>query len=90
MADAKGQRPRVDRTNKAMADWAKALSEPYKVEEVPEGWNTLSELCDKLEISESTLLRRLRALVKEGGAERRSFKIKLGKFKRDVAHYRLL
>ena len=44
-----------------MSAWAEVLSDPYKVEEVPEGWNTLSELCDKLENSETPLLRRLRA-----------------------------
>lgn len=80
----------MDRVDKTMSAWAAALSEPYEIVEVPEGWNTLSQLSDKLEVSESTLLRRLRRLVKEGDAEKKSFKIKLEKFHRDVAHYRLL
>ena len=73
-----------------MADWAKALSEPYRVEEVPVGWNTLRELSDKLEVSESTLFRRLRKLMREGAAEKKSFRVKLEKFNRDVVHYKLL
>jgi DNA-binding Lrp family transcriptional regulator len=73
-----------------MSAWAAALSKPYEIVEVPEGWNTINELCDKLEVSESTLLRRLRKLIKEGEAEKKTFKIKLEKFHRDVAHYRLL
>ena len=80
----------MDRTDKAMANWAKALSEPYKVEEVSAGWNTLRELSDKLEVSESTLLRRLRKLIREGAAEKKTFRIRLEKFNRDVVHYRLL
>ena len=80
----------MDRTDKTMADWAKALSEPYKVEEVPVGWNTLRELSDKLDVSESTLIRRLRKLIREDAAEKKTFRIRLQKFHRDVVHYKLL
>lgn len=73
-----------------MADWAEALSDPYKADDVPVGWNTLGQLSDKLGISQSTLLRRLQALIKRGAAEKQEFKLKLEKFHRDVAHYRLL
>lgn len=54
------------------------------------GWNTLRELSDKLDVSESTLLRRLRKLVREDAAEKKTFRIRLEKFHRDVVHYKLL
>ena len=57
---------------------------------MPPGWNTLAELADTLNISESTLLRRLRVLLKSESAEKKTFRIKMSKFNRDVAHYRLL
>jgi DNA-binding HxlR family transcriptional regulator len=73
-----------------MADWAVALSDAYKPDEVPEGWHTVGEMADTLGLADTTLHRRLRKLISDGRAERKVFKIKLERCHRDVTHYRLL
>ena len=76
--------------DKDLARWCAVLAElnaPTDI--VPPGWRTLGDLAKQIGATVPTLQRKMRWLIKEGKAERRSFRIQLAKNVRPVPHYRL-
>jgi len=71
--------------------WVDALSEAYKLDAPGEEWKTLLEICDEFGLVETTARRRLMALIRDGMAERKQFRVKAPTFgSRIVWHWRLL
>lgn len=62
----------------ANAAWAAVLEHESAPDEVPEGWLTRRELARRLNTSEATLVRKLRAQVAAGKVLKRQFRINTG------------
>jgi hypothetical protein len=69
--------------------WAAALASPIVSDQVPPGWMTSREIGIKLKKAGSTIGHLLSRAVREGRAEKQSFRITSGQVTRPVPHYRL-
>lgn len=72
-----------------LAKWCEALASPMAADKVPPGWITARELATKLNKGPSTIGHLLVRAVREGRAEKQSFRIQSGQVTRPVPHYRL-
>lgn len=62
----------------ANAAWAAVLEHERAPDEVPDGWITRRELARRLNTSEATLIRKLRAQVAAGKVLEQQFRINVG------------
>jgi hypothetical protein len=72
-----------------LAKWCAALASPIVVDTVPAGWHTSRDLGKQLGKASSTVGALLARAVREGRAERQTFRITTGAVTRPVPHYRL-
>jgi hypothetical protein len=70
--------------------WCAALATPIVADTVPDGWHTAREIAARLAKGGSTVGALLARAVREGRAEKQSFRITSGQVTRPVPHYRLL
>ena len=77
----------MDRTDKAMADWAVDLLGAYVVDEVPEGWLTVAELSAQSGMAENTLKGKLNRMERAGKISKKGFRINVNGSRRMVNHY---
>lgn len=69
--------------------WAAALASPLIADTVPPGWLTTREIAAKLGKSDSTVGTLLCRAVREGRAQRQSFRIPAAGTVRPVPHYKV-
>lgn len=72
-----------------LAKWCEVLTTSVVEDEVPEGWYTADQLCQKLKRPQSTVGRLLLAAIRDGKCERKKFRVNCGSFVRPVPHYKL-
>ena len=77
----------MDRTDKAVADWAVDRLGAYVVDEVPEGWLTVAELSAQFGMAENTLKSKLNRMERAGKIVKKRFRINLNGANRMVNHY---
>jgi hypothetical protein len=74
-----------------LAAWCAALAESsVAAEQVPPGWFTVTQLCEKTGRASATISKRMTDFVRQGKAESRRFRIMTGRGVYPVPHYRLL
>jgi hypothetical protein len=81
---------KISTTDPALAAWCAALATPTVTDTVPDGWHTAREIAARLAKGGSTVGALLARAVREGRAEKQSFRITSGQVTRPVPHYRLL
>jgi hypothetical protein len=81
---------KISTTDPALAAWCAALACPTVTDTVPDGWHTAREIAARLAKGGSTVGALLARAVREGRAEKQSFRITSGQVTRPVPHYRLL
>ena len=57
------------------------------VEQVPDGWKTLKEICEDIQLPESTVNLRLNKAMRLGKIQRKKFRVKSGTQITGVFHY---
>ena len=72
-----------------LARWCAALATSQDPDKVPPGWLTAKQICKQVGKALSTVGGQLNRAVKEGAAERTTFRILTGSVVRPVPHYRL-
>jgi hypothetical protein len=77
------------KTDPDLARWCEALASPMAADKVPPGWITARDLAAKLNKGPSTIGHLLVRAVREGRAEKQSFRITSGQVTRPIPHYRL-
>ena len=75
--------------DKDLARWCAALAAPIVTDTVPPGWLTTRQIAAKLGKALPTMGALLGRAVREGRAERKTFRITTGAVTRPVPHYRL-
>jgi len=79
------------KNNKSPNDWLSELmasSGPAgKVDEVPDGWITVTEMAQQAGAAITTINSRLTKLMNQNKIQRKRFKIKTGRAVADVWHY---
>lgn len=76
--------------NQDIAKWCAVLSESAApVDEVPEGWLTVWQICAITNKSRTNTTQRVADMVKQGKAERKMFRILTGRGVYPVPHYKL-
>lgn len=81
----------IDVFSDVMSDWAKLLSQALtaKVDKIPKGFYTSAQLAKKYRLGDTTIQRKLRALISQGKVETASFRIQLSKKVQRVRHYKI-
>jgi hypothetical protein len=78
-------------TDPSLAAWCAALAESsVAVEQVPPGWFTVTQLCEKTGRANATISKRMTDFVRQSKAESRRFRVMTGRGVYPVPHYRLI
>lgn len=72
-----------------LAKWCAVLATSQAPDKVPPGWLTAKEISERVGKALSTIGGQLNRAVKEGSAERKTFRVMCGSVVRPVPHYRL-
>jgi predicted transcriptional regulator len=76
---------------KSPNDWLKEMMDETcllgKVDDVPEGWMTITEMCKIYKVPQTTMNSRLMKLINAGKIERKHFWIDTGRGIARVYHY---
>ena len=59
-------------------------------EQVPEGWHTVRQVAEATDRSETWTYKKLEAMVRQGKAEKRKFRVEAVTQVRPVTHYRMI
>ena len=74
-------------TRNAFSKAVIALLDEEQLDDIPKGWMTLPDWCERTGSSETQMRRSLFVLIKAGKAKRQDYSVRVGKVRRKVGHF---